>query len=84
MKRYTATQARQDLSGLLDEAERGEAVVIERAGRRFQVVPQPLAVSVRVPAHLDIVDASVASGSWTWRWGPKGLRFARRPGRRQR
>jgi prevent-host-death family protein len=37
MKRYSVAQARQQFAELLDSAERGDAVVIDRRGVRFVV-----------------------------------------------
>ncbi len=37
MKRYTAAKARQQFSLLLDAAERGEPVIVERRGVRFRI-----------------------------------------------
>ena len=79
MKRYTAAQARKNLAEVLDAAERGESVVIERRGVRFGVAADH---SPRRPANgppvLEILDPAVAEGQWTWELGAKGLRFRRR------
>ena len=85
MKRYTAAQARQRFAAVLDEAEAGESVVIERRGVRFAVRAEP---SRSLPARrrravIEWMDPAVASGNWTWVSTTKGLRFsARRPRRR--
>ena len=79
MKRYTAAQARQQFSLLLDTVERGESVVIERRGVRFRIrVEQQSALKAaarRAPV-IEFVDPAVAAGHWSWDWEPKGLRFA--------
>jgi prevent-host-death family protein len=74
VKRYSAANARQHLSDVLDEAEAGEAVVIERRGVRFTVVAQlrkkkPL----RHRRLFDWVDPLILSGNWTWAWTPEGV-----------
>lgn len=79
VKRYTAAQARQNLSHVLDAAEKGESVVIERRGVRFCVRQE------RVPRgrprgslRIESLDPAVAEGRWTWEPGRSGLRFRRR------
>ena len=78
MKRYAAAKARQQFSLLLDTAERGESVIIERRGVRFrlQVEQQPaLKATPRRATVIEFVDPAVAAGRWSWDWGPEGLRF---------
>lgn len=78
MKRYTAAEARQQLSHLLDAAERGESVVIERRGVRFRIRAERQSGLKAMPRHaqvIEFVDPAVAAGRWSWNWGPKGLRF---------
>jgi len=86
MKRFTAAKARQQFSLLLDTAERGESVIIERRGVRFRIraeqQPALRATSRRVPV-IEFVDPAIAAGRWSWDWGPEGLRFvAAKRGRR--
>jgi prevent-host-death family protein len=82
MKRYTASEARARISDVLDGAEHGETVIIERRGVRFQVVvdrARPARRPSRKHARsLEIRDPGVEAGNWTWRAGPGGLSFARR------
>jgi len=84
MKRYTSSQVRQHLADVLDAAERGEPVLIERRGVRFAIRAEP----VRRTPHgtrkpiLEGMDPAVAEGRWTWTWRAGGLRFARRGRRR--
>ncbi|MBI3181601.1 MAG: type II toxin-antitoxin system Phd/YefM family antitoxin [Myxococcales bacterium] len=81
MKRYTASQARQHLSDLLDAAAKGEAVVIERGGVRFRLQAEKRARLVRRRrSRVELIDPAVEAGSWTWSLGAEGLRF--RPRRR--
>lgn len=79
MKRYTAAQARARLSHILDTAEAGDAVVIERRGMRFTLQADRVRRrTVRRASIIQFADPAVTEGRWTWTWGPKGLRFARR------
>ena len=84
MKHMKVAEARARFGEILDEAEKGTAVVIERRGVRFKlVVDAPAqAVSSRRGGLFEHVDPAVLSGQWSWTAGPKGLRFAAR--RKQR
>jgi prevent-host-death family protein len=77
MKRFTAATAKQRFSLLLDAAERGESVVIERRGVRFRVQPERQAATkiTRRKPIIEIVDPAVAKGVWQWSWRADGLRF---------
>jgi len=80
MKRYTAAQARQHLSAVLDAAEAGEPVLIERRGVRFAVNAEAKGTSRRRRATVEWMDPAVEAGQWTWIWTTRGLRFtARKP-----
>jgi antitoxin (DNA-binding transcriptional repressor) of toxin-antitoxin stability system len=78
MKRYTAAQARQHLSAVLDAAEAGEPVLIERRGVRFAVNAEAKATPRRRRAAVEWMDPAVAAGQWTWVWTKHGLRFKAR------
>jgi prevent-host-death family protein len=84
MKRYTVAQARQRFAELLNAAETGQPVIIERRGTRF--VLQTDRARPRRPAGrrpvIEIVDPAVGAGEWTWDWTREGLRFAGRAKRR--
>lgn len=82
MKRYSAAQARQHLSDVLDAAEAGEIIVIERRGVRFAVRAERRAASRRQVPLIEWIDPAVESGNWTWTWTAKGLRFSVRKPRR--
>jgi hypothetical protein len=83
MKRYSAAQARQHLAAVLDAAEAGESVVIERAGVRFQVRAEAKRRRGRRPRLVEWLDPAVEAGNWTWISTKRGLRFsARKPRRR--
>ena len=77
MKRYTVAQARQQFAEVLNVAERGQPVVIERRGVRFVVEAQPRRRqrSVRRKSIIQRLDPAVAAGEWTWSWRVEGLRF---------
>jgi prevent-host-death family protein len=84
MKRYTTAQARQRIAELLDAAEKGQPVVIERRGVRFVVQARraPRRTTSRRKSIIVRLDPAVARGDWTWAWAAEGLRFATRRRRR--
>ena len=83
MKHLKVAEARAQFGELLDEAEKGRPVIIERRGVRFRVVVESATASTaNAPALFEHVDDAVASGQWTWTQGPGGLRFAARRKRR--
>ena len=86
MKRYSVAQARSRFSELLDEAEGGDAVVIERRGTRFRLEAErgsrPKAGAKRKLSLVEYVDPAVLDGAWTWEWATGGLRFTARRKRR--
>ena len=84
MKGFKVGEARARFGDLLDQAEQGEPVYIERKGVRFllAVEPSPPAPAARPATFFTAVDPDVMSGEWTWTSGPKGLAF--RPRRRGR
>lgn len=72
-KKYSVALARQHLAEVLDLAEAGELVVIERRGVRFIVSATPEAeVPVRRKPRVELADPEIASGSWSWSWSPDG------------
>ena len=78
--RLSAAAARQRFSDLLDAAERGEDVVIERRGVRFELVSRPSSKGQRRQRSIiEWVDPAVDSGQWSWELGADGLAFAARP-----
>lgn len=85
MKRYTVSVARERLADVLDAAESGERVIIERRGVRYQIQPEvkPRRSNLSFGPKITKVDAAVNAGQWTWKLGPDGLEFVpRRPRRR--
>ena len=84
MKIYSVSLARARLADLLDAAENGERVFIERRGIRHAItVAEPAAKWTGRRPRLEIVDEDVESGAWSWTWQSNGVRF-RAPARRKR
>ena len=79
MKKYSVSLVRRRLAEALDEADRGQPVIIERNCVRYRlsVERQRRRRSPASPA-IEILDAAVADGNWTWKWTPVGLTFTRR------
>ena len=75
-KRYTVVQARERLSTVLDEAEQGKPVFIERRGVRYQVsvVASHRRRRKAAPA-IEITDPAIENGQWSWTWGAQGVSF---------
>lgn len=84
MQRLTVSEARARFGDVLDAAEEGREVVIERRGVRFIVRAEKTRAPVAKRASLIVdLDPAVEAGDWTWEHGREGLRFApKRPGRR--
>lgn len=79
MKHYKVSEARARFGDLLDEAERGDAVVIERHGVRFTLSAEAQAARPAAGGQLFAsVDPDVLSGQWTWVPTTRGLRFRAR------
>jgi antitoxin (DNA-binding transcriptional repressor) of toxin-antitoxin stability system len=78
-KRYTVVQARERLSTVLDEAEQGAPVIIERRGVRYQVSVVAASRRRRKSApRIQVLDPAVDEGQWSWTTGADGLSFRRR------
>lgn len=83
MEHLKVAEARARFGEVLDEAEKGTPVLIERRGVRFRVVAEKGSpVKGSKPALFDFVDAGVMAGQWTWKAGAKGLAFTPRRKRR--
>jgi antitoxin (DNA-binding transcriptional repressor) of toxin-antitoxin stability system len=83
MKHLKVAEARARFGEILDEAEKGTPVVIERRGVRFRLVAEPEArTRVSGDKLFGAIHPAVMNGQWSWVAGPKGLRFAAR--RKQR
>jgi hypothetical protein len=86
MKRYPVSVARERLADILDAADAGQRVVIERRGVRYVIEAEKRrrpVVRRRQPALIKVVDAAIRSGEWTWTWSGDSLAFAPRRDRRQ-
>jgi antitoxin (DNA-binding transcriptional repressor) of toxin-antitoxin stability system len=83
MERYSAAQARQHLAAVLDAAEAGLPVVIERAGVRFRVRAEARRRRGRRARLVEWLDPAVEGGNWTWVSTKRGLRFSPRKPRRR-
>jgi prevent-host-death family protein len=82
MKGFKVAEARAQFGDLLDQAEQGEPVFIERKGVRFLLsVERSELPAARRAAFFTAVDPDVLAGEWTWTPGPKGLAF--KPRRRR-
>jgi len=79
MKRYSVAHARNRLADLLNEAERGTPVVIERRGVRYVLHAEAAPRRRRVRrSMIETLDPAVAQGQWQWTWTPKGVRLGAR------
>lgn len=77
-KRFSVAEARQHLAEVLDLAEKGAEVEIERRGVRYIVKadkPGVRASRRRRAPRFEIADAAVEAGTWTWSLEKEGLRF---------
>jgi hypothetical protein len=78
MKGYRVAEARARFGELLDEAEEGETIFIERHGVRFTLRAEgsPSKGSKKKPVNtIKWAHPAVEAGQWTWEYGPKGLVF---------
>lgn len=78
MKHVRVAEARARFGELLDAAEQGNPVVVERRGIRFRIVAETSKQPPPEAPMFDFVDREVLSGSWTWESGPRGLKFSSR------
>jgi len=72
MKQYSATQARAHWFAILDEVVDGEAVVIERKGRRV-VLRCEESVPAFTPDYSNVIQSQDSENAdlWTWDWDPE-------------
>ena len=80
MKGFTVAEARARFGDLLDQAEQGDAVVIERHGVRFVLKAEASQQPAPAGKFFEWMDPALESGSWTWDLTKSGvkLRTARR------
>ena len=84
MGHMKVAEARARFGEILDAAEKGLPVVIERRGVRFRLVADVAERATKPDAAMfDFVDPDVMGGQWTWRAnGARGMQFAARRKRR--
>ena len=78
MQPYKVAEARAAFGDLLDAAERGEAVVIERRGVEFILRPQRTRRRAPRRSPIQSVDSSILDGQWTWAWDRGGIKLRTR------
>jgi antitoxin (DNA-binding transcriptional repressor) of toxin-antitoxin stability system len=84
MRRYSVAEARRRIAEVLDEAEKGHPVVIERKGVTFRVKrePAPPRRVARRTSQIEILDPAIEAGAWTWAPNERGeLEFVPRSGK---
>ena len=85
-KRFLVAEARARFGEILDEADQGETIIIERHGVQYTLKAQtsaarPTATRKRL---FEWIDPAVMSGEWTWTPTNKGLRFTPKKPRKRR
>ena len=75
VKGFTVSEARARFGDLLDQAEQGEAVVIERRGVRFTLRSEAAPTAPPMRPFFDWIDPAVESGQWTWALTRSGAKF---------
>jgi prevent-host-death family protein len=86
MKRFTVAEARARFGDVLDEADQGETVIIERRGVQYTITPRRAPrrrKSSAASRYFEWVDPAVMSGQWTWTTTKSGLRFTPRARKRR-
>ena len=79
-------EARARFGELLDEADQGETVIIERRGVQYTLkahtaTAKPMTGGKRL---FEWIDPDVLNGQWTWTPTKNGLRFTPRKPRKRR
>jgi hypothetical protein len=83
VKGFKVAEARARFGALLDQAEQGDDVLIERNGVRFRLrLDRSVATEAPPAPFFASVDSKVLAGEWTWVWSPRGLQFQTRRRRR--
>jgi prevent-host-death family protein len=66
-RRYSTVEARKRFAELLDRAQHGERVIIERRGVQFQLLAAEPAARGRTRRKLIVeADEAVLDGQWSW------------------
>jgi hypothetical protein len=77
MKHWKVAEARARFGEILDEAEKGNPVVVERRGVRFRLTAEKAGPrSAATKPLFEFVDPALADGQWTWKLGRRGLAFS--------
>jgi hypothetical protein len=76
MKGYKVSEARARFGDLLDEAEAGDVVFIQRHGVTFSLRAEGSPAKRAQPVStITWAHPAVEAGQWTWEEGPDGLEF---------
>lgn len=79
MKAMKVAEARARFGELLDAAEQGGEVIIERKGVWFRLLAESTRGAVKPKGALfDFVDPAVMDGQWAWKPAKGGVAFATR------
>lgn len=83
MKRYGASIARERLADILDAADAGERVIIERRGVEYTIAARKPRGGARTARRSLIAsaDPAIMKGQWTWTWKAGGLALSKKRGR---
>jgi hypothetical protein len=78
VKAYTVSVVRERLAQALDEAQRGEPVLIQRGDvlYRLSVEAETPKLTKRAP-QIELLDDTIETGRWTWGWSGDRLAFRR-------
>lgn len=76
MKRYTSSQVRERFAEMLDAADKGEEIFIERRGVRYVLRAESnRSARKRRRSLITYMHPAVEAGQWTWEPGSAGLEF---------
>lgn len=80
MKRYGVSVARERLADILDAADAGERVIIERRGVEYTIAARKPGARAPTARRSLIVsaDPAIMRGQWTWTWKAGGLALSKR------
>jgi hypothetical protein len=84
MKGFTVAEARARFGDLLDQAEQGESVLIERRGVRYVLKAEASQPPPPSGKFFEWLDPAVEAGEWTWDLARSGARFKARRARKAR
>jgi hypothetical protein len=78
VKGFTVAEARARFGDLLDQAQEGKSVVIERRGVRFMLRAEEVAATGPPQPFFEWLDPAVEAGQWTWDLTKSGAKFRRK------